>query len=344
MIKQFAVLKPGAMRVVLAVIVIAMHYAMFVGAPFVTRVDGVPVYGFFFLSGYWVSKLWDAKYVTCRNPIGTFYISRAWRIYPLGTLGTALMIGALYLTGNGSTVAAANVPISLLLGLPGYEINPPAWSLAIEVQFYLVAPFLLPLIKRPGWAAVAAIVTSAGWLLFALSIDSGPRSTLLHFGLPLVLGAIWANWRLDALAARLAPYSFGVLAFFGVVVNVAGFYLGLTEVEGFVRSQEMIVALLFFPAVAASLSVMSDEADRLLSDYAYPLYLFHFPAWLFVSWLLPNPFIALLPALALTAALSQLAILYIDRPLERRRREWVRGCATIEKRDAIPIAAVPDHY
>lgn len=322
---QFAVLKPGAMRVVLASIVIAMHYALFVGVPFVTPVDGVPVYGFFFLSGYWVSNLWDTKYLKCKNPIGTFYVSRAWRIYPLATIGTLLMICALYLTGNGQTVIPANIPISLLLGVPGYEINPPAWSLIIEVQFYLVAPFLFPLLKRPGWAGAAAVITFAGWLLFALAVDSGPRCTLLHFIFPFVLGGIWANWPQKKLADVLAPYGFGVLFFFGVAFNVAAFYFGIPQVDSLVRSQELVVAILFFPAVAASLSTTSDEMDRAISDYAYPLYLFHFPALLLTQWSLPVPSAALIPALLLTAVMSVLAIRFIDRPLERLRRKWVRG-------------------
>jgi len=257
------------------------------------------------------------------------------------------MICALYLTGNGHTITPADIPISLLLGIPGYEINPPAWSLIIEVQFYLIAPLLLPLLKRPGWAALAAIVTLAGWLLFALAIDSGPRSTLLHFLFPFVLGGVWANWPLNNLAARLAPYSFGVLFFFGVPVNVAAFYLGISPPDALVRSQEMIVAILFFPAVAASLATISDKADRTISDYAYPLYLLHWPAWLFVSWFLPNPFATLVPAMLLTAGMSLLAVRYIDQPLERHRKRWVRDRelsadkdAGIDDRKVIPIDAV----
>lgn len=323
------------MRVVLASIVIAMHYAMFCGTPFVTPVDGVPVYGFFFLSGYWISRLWDNEYLKSNSPLATFYVSRAWRIYPLATLGTALMIAALLLRDR--PVNFRDIPISLMLGVPGYEINPPAWSLIIEIQFYLVAPFLFPFLKLPAWAAIIATTTFAGWLLFALDIDSGPRSTLLHFVFPFVLGGIWANWPQERLADRLAPYSFGALIFFGIIFNAIAYVLGIPRVDSLVRSQEMIVALLFFPAVAASLSEKSDGFDRQLSNYAYPLYLFHFPAWFFMQWLLPNAMVTLLPAILLTVALSIATILLIDRPLELLRKRWVDSR---KARSAITVPAV----
>jgi peptidoglycan/LPS O-acetylase OafA/YrhL len=322
--KPSFVLKPGAMRVVLALIVMATHYVMFCGVPVVTRVDGVPVYGFFFLSGYWVSRLWENEYLKCDNPILTFYVSRALRIYPLATIGTVLMIAALVL--GGRPINLHDIPMSLLL-FPDHDINPPAWSLVVEVQFYLVAPFLFPLLKRPAWAALVAAIAFAGWLLFALGVDSGPRS-LLHFVFPFVLGGIWANWPFEKLAARLAPYSFGALIFFGIVFNVIAPVFGIEQIDGLVRSQEMLVALLFFPAVAASVSIESDARDRQLSNYAYPLYLFHFPAWVFVQSAIPSPVGALVLAILLTLTLIGLAIIFVDWPIEARRKKWVRSRST----------------
>jgi peptidoglycan/LPS O-acetylase OafA/YrhL len=86
------VLSPGALRLALAAMVVAAHYLPALGVPVSFLFDAVPVYGFFFLSGYWVARLWDEKYSRCRQPLLTFYFSRAWRIYPLATASTLLML------------------------------------------------------------------------------------------------------------------------------------------------------------------------------------------------------------------------------------------------------------
>jgi len=78
------VLHPGAMRLLLALIVIAVHYSQLAKLPIrLVPLDAVSVYGFFFLSGFWVCRLWDQKYSQTRAPLLTFYVSRTLRIYPL---------------------------------------------------------------------------------------------------------------------------------------------------------------------------------------------------------------------------------------------------------------------
>ena len=57
-----------------------------------TPLDGVAVDVFFALSGYWIARLWDASYSTLPSPISTFYVSRAWRIFPLALIGSLVMV------------------------------------------------------------------------------------------------------------------------------------------------------------------------------------------------------------------------------------------------------------
>lgn len=54
------------------------------------------------ISGFYMSLVWREKYSKLPNPIRTFYISRALRIYPLYfvVLGMALLMGFLASSNN----------------------------------------------------------------------------------------------------------------------------------------------------------------------------------------------------------------------------------------------------
>ena len=63
------VVPPGALRLIFASIVVVAHYSIFSGHHLPAPIDGVAVNGFFFLSGYWVTRLWDNTYSKLPSPI-----------------------------------------------------------------------------------------------------------------------------------------------------------------------------------------------------------------------------------------------------------------------------------
>jgi peptidoglycan/LPS O-acetylase OafA/YrhL len=76
-----------------------------------------------------------------------FYVDRFFRIYPLYIASLLLILGFTAVTGYGklyldpaSTVV--NLTVFWLNAHTTPIINPPAWSLATEAQFYMLLPFL----------------------------------------------------------------------------------------------------------------------------------------------------------------------------------------------------------
>lgn len=324
------ILPPGAMRLVLAGLVVWSHYAWLAGSSLYNVLEGVAVLGFFFLSGYWVANLWKTKYSRCRAPVLTFCASRMLRIYPQATLATLLMF---VLVGGGWQQLGWNL---LLVGVQfGEAIDPPVWSLAVEVQFYLLAP-LLSVVLRSRIAAAAILI--AGIVFFVRFSLGLTGSYLQHFIVPFALGVIYSRWPRHALAVKLAPWSLLAVLVFAIATNleIVRSLIPLdnhsTEVR---RLTSMIYHVLSLPLVAASLSTRSSVLDRGLGDLAYPVYLLHWPMFVLAGLMTP---VATVPiALLLTLASSLVIFWLVDRPLEAWRHEFVRR--RLERPGAGSVAA-----
>jgi peptidoglycan/LPS O-acetylase OafA/YrhL len=152
---SYLVLRPGALCLALAFVVVGTHVG-WLDSPS----DGLAVAGFFMLSGCWVARLWDERYAHSTSPLLTFYLSRAWRIYPLAAIGT--------LTGYAFAGAPWPALVRDLLLLPrlGVErpIDLPLWSLVVEAQFYAVAPVLFAALRRRPWAAAMVVASLGCWV------------------------------------------------------------------------------------------------------------------------------------------------------------------------------------
>ena len=116
------------------------------------------------ISGFYMSMVWTTKYSTYPNPIRTFYISRVLRIYPLYFtvvlltifLGIFVKIHPFQYSLTHEISLASKIWVyvtqitlvgmesSIFYGLDGYWISPVAWSLGLELTFYLLVPFLIP--------------------------------------------------------------------------------------------------------------------------------------------------------------------------------------------------------
>jgi len=60
--------------------------------------------------------------------------------------------------------------------LPGSSITylPPAWSISVEWQFYLVAPFLFAFLKRPGSRLVLLLLLLVEVRVLCMAQGFGP--------------------------------------------------------------------------------------------------------------------------------------------------------------------------
>ena len=202
----------------------------------------------------------------------------------------------------------------------GALLNPPAWSLAIELQFYLVAPFLI-------WALryrVALVATLTVGFVFWLVYASGTGQIyLIHFIFLFALGIAFAQRPMNGRAVALSPYSLVALALCGIAAADATIGALITE-HGLLRFAAIATGLLGLPYVAASLTRKSHAGDRVLGDLAYPVYLLHWPVKIVVVEWFPASF-KLPVAITLTMILSLAVYALLDRPLEKLRRKFVEA-------------------
>jgi peptidoglycan/LPS O-acetylase OafA/YrhL len=307
---------PGATRLVLAVTVVVSHYFLMSGNPLAVPADAVAVDGFFFLSGYWIARLWNERYLRCRGPLFTFYCSRLLRIYPIATASTLLMF---WVAGGSWDQLLSNLVLIDAVQGEG-PLNPPSWSIAIELQFYAIAPLLVVLLRN-NIAAVAVLTTGlAFWLIYATGVmHIFVANFIFLFG----LGIWFSNRARHETAARLVPFCLAGILIFCLVAGipaVQGELLGYGMTR---RLAGIALGMLCLPCVAASLSKKSHSFDRVLGDLSYPVYLFHWPAFVIAGRLIATEQIPL--AVGLTVVVTLFAYTLIDRPFEIVRYNFVES-------------------
>lgn len=221
----------------------------------------------------------------------SFYVRRYFRISPLYYL---LLIPAYLLlplyrvwrySANGdmgmlTPVSWAHVlaHLSYIYGLiPQYHASMPIpdWSISLEMQFYLVFPFLMLLVLRFGWTAVS-LLCGAIWVVANLpQLGYAARFDLPS---PLVLsliwfaiGMVWAGEYARKGAIPTRALLVGLLLVF-VTWDLHGILLGLGI--GFVLFTRAEVAWVGAIAVWTR-GLLSSRVAVFMADASYSVYLVH---------------------------------------------------------------------
>jgi peptidoglycan/LPS O-acetylase OafA/YrhL len=329
---------PGILRLYLAAAVVAQH----LGVPWLGTLS---VLLFFVLSGYWICALWKSKYRRCRQPYWTFMLSRYWRLLPV-YLTCVLLAGLCLWRFSGwwqSWTTHFTDPRWVLsnLFILGCASQPrfilAAWSLDVEMQFYLIAPIVIFLTYGitkgvAGRAAVAVLfgLCVLGFLCLPLGVNLG--AYLLFFAAGCALAHL--RWRPSiavALPCALAAFAIylGTL-YLAPSSNVASYWsTGASDL----RWPALAFVAFAFPAIAWLLEQKSDHLDRILGDLAYPVYLFHLIPFLLLDHVRRFHNMAA-PGrdavdIALVAIGSLAIYLLIDKPIERKRRKYIAQKAAL---------------
>lgn len=297
----------GFLRLFLALSVIAGH-------------SNTPVFGFwgvsgwyavnafFVISGFYMAMVLNEKYKELSSV--TFYKSRIFRLFPTYYVGLilalvvsysaisihfdTLSIGSkiyfifqnIFIVGQdlayvfcvGTSTGVCAHPVAM-------TINPPAWSLAVELGFYLIAPFILKSAKKTYlFFAVGCVY------LLLLNGVSFPTSALSLLG----------DWLAPVGAANLPVFNYyfypSSFIFFGGGALVYHLSKRVSEPSYFL-SIATVLALAFTTTVmpfwhllffAISIPVVfkytkSNRVDRLVGELSYPAYILHFPILLFLK-------------------------------------------------------------
>lgn len=297
------------LRLFLAWVVLCGHLHAFTGyaegwlAAFHAFGGKAAVMGFLLVSGYSIAASLE------RNP-SQFYARRFLRIYPL-YFCAVLLAGLVQLTvseveatkmppivspdGRDLKTFVGNFALLQTFVVKPVSYNGPLWSLAIEVFYYALGPLFFRL--RTPWL-IALVVFSLVCSVLPRRDDLG----LIYFVLYKLnaLKYLWC-WLLGFMMRTrpsAAVYALGLGATATLfmrddtteVLSVATYLISLAVVFGATRIR-----------MPAKLHKVSDY----LGDLSYPLYLFHFPVFVYVLANLDtqSPWPHLAAALALTVVL-----------------------------------------
>lgn len=316
---------------------------------------------FFVISGFLITSLLLREHgATDRIRIGEFWRRRARRLLPALALvltvcaTAAWFIGGDVLVGLGTQLLGAATFsynwLSISAGSGYFSDSTPelfrnVWSLAVEEQFYVLWPLLLPLfllIPRAWGRAGATLLlagASAAWM--AVVVASGDDTTRAYFGTDthsfgILLGVALA-FALPAMLRRAAPLTgatraavtglgaAAVTGLVGIALIAAG--TGAATFPGVLVAASVLTVV----AITASVwpgSTFGTRIDarplRWIGDRSYGIYLWHWPLLVLVvaaaqgtapaagvpAWLS-------LMVLLLTLVLAELSYRCVEMPVRR---------------------------
>ena len=282
---------------------------------------------FFTLSGFLLSMpLWRAKTGVNRPPaIDAYWLRRIVRIVPAYYLClTALLIwnGALFDADEFTNVLLHYLFVFNYSNDYFYDFNPPFWTLAVEMQFYVLLPLMFMLVRRCrtafAWFAFVALAVIAYGAHVALlrgiignelvadaMLPSGAPGVVLTHSLlahlpHFLFGVIAAGYQIITRGrAEAGGYSLGadvicviaVVGTFALVGTDLGIAWSPDEARYFwpLQSLAFVVLLLAAPRAPFVGGLLGSAPLRYAGRISYGIYLFHYPVMRLVEKLLAVP-------------------------------------------------------
>jgi peptidoglycan/LPS O-acetylase OafA/YrhL len=292
---------------------------------------------FFALSGFLLARPWlqAARGEAAAPHVGRYLVRRAARILPayyaaLG-LGTLVLLG----TDNGRLPQGREIPALLLLvqnwsASAQEKLVPPAWTLCVEVSFYLVLPLAGLVLLRWGTTARRQLALVAGAVVASVAFNAVVSAWLpaqWHRTLPGAGYAFALGTAAAVVAGAWRPRRGGRVA-----LTTAALALAVVDAladktwhaPGMALVRDLPAAIgfaLLLVAVAAGPSRLLGSAPlRWLGSRSYALYLVHYPVILLFTarHALPQSSApATLLVLAAALVLSELLTRAVEQPIVR---------------------------
>ncbi|OUL94255.1 hypothetical protein CA601_08995 [Paraburkholderia hospita] len=328
---------PGSFRFLLASVVVVYHYSSL-------GIGHTPVYLFFLLSGFWVYMMWNRKYENSRDPYLTFVLSRIWRLAPVFILCSTIAVAGVIVLPQfiapvnafSELTAHAFVSSFILLGYNTAAGAPlvPAWSLDVELQFYLIAPWLIVLLRRRPLMACAACVMACVVSIAVFRGGASP-SYLPWFVVGMLAAQYPSLWGRRWLAASSACATLIVILAFWLIPVLRHALLGGAHPDAtYIAYNPLLniaLALTALPFALQTVRTRGGAIDRFLSDASYSLYLLHWLPIFFASHYFPqlateSEWIRRLVTgcmIGATYIASLCVTAFIDRPLNQSRARFI---------------------
>jgi peptidoglycan/LPS O-acetylase OafA/YrhL len=370
----------GTIRFLLALSVVAAHVRDLPFGVELGSVKAVQA--FYIISGFLIAMVWTRKYSRQPNGLFLFYSNRAARIYILYfvVLVISIVVAQIIKTtthnypGYFGSQPHAILPYKIFVnafifgsswaywlgfddatGLyftmdfttspyPVWSVMSlaPAWTLDLELTFYLLAPFLVKLRLRYIFGIIAAsLMARFAWYAMGHVVDPWIYR-FFPFEIGLFLAGV-AAYRVSSALAWKPSASVLAAVYLCLVVSVIDYTdLGLPH--------GLYASFIYLFAFAAAIPYVFEltrswKVDRFLADMSFPLYLAHWPVsgiwfyfrdYLHLSAVWPN-YSGLMPTI-LSIAAAALLVIFLERPVERWRASRV---AFAQAKAALPLAIAP---
>lgn len=327
----------GYFRFILALIVCSNHLSSFGGA------GRYAVFSFYILSGFLMTTILNEKYGLSPSGIGRYALNRLLRIYPIYLLALSLAIASLFYFNNESSVSIEptfTLPTDslswvkniLLIGMNFMHMErviPPAWTLYVEVSFYMIIPLVMLLGRKAIWIW---FIGSVAYHIFLLTSGSYPNfdwnqryGTVMAGSLGFSLGCLASTYKNRIIISPVAGLlSLTAIAFIHIFA-AWGFGEQVSSIRQFFTS----VIFNYLNLVCSSIAVLflfsrkESSLSRKTGDFSYPLYLVHIPCCYIVfmaSGYQARSTYLFLSSMALSLIVSYLLILVERRVNVIRRR------------------------
>jgi peptidoglycan/LPS O-acetylase OafA/YrhL len=274
----------GGFRLILAIMVVATHTLHYpAGWP---NIGGVAVAVFFFISGFLMPLAFESNYKFdhFRDRAAHFWLNRFFRIYPWYWLSIMLPLALVLLKGPRNaaqesyfepTVLLQNF---LLLGLNQEQLwghyiryNNPAWTLDIELQYYLLVPALVWAYARAPVMSIFGMALASLTSLYLMAVPAGITGIDWSF---LASSSLFIGGFLyfQAIKSKLVQRT-GYLPLAG-----AAFLLVSAWLPDPIRLAGITLGLILIAAHLLNIELRSKEGgvSRFLGNLSYPVYIFHF--------------------------------------------------------------------
>jgi peptidoglycan/LPS O-acetylase OafA/YrhL len=313
---------------------------------------------FFVISGLLIGGiLLDHRHSTAM--VKTFYLRRALRIWPLYFFLVLLLAGPTYAMGFPAQARylpfwsyllfVQNIPMSL--GYWALFAYAPLWSIAVEEQFYLAAPFLArkASLRKIKWillvtvcSAIAArmVCLSSTWLNDAFTLCRLDAIAIGFFGALIIRKEVvllrkLLNARcLWLLAILMMPGFLAIavssnlpLALGALTPSYVAIFLLVVLLLATQESPALLKRVLRHPLLVAS------------GKFCYFLYLFHLTILYNVELVFENPLLARLVSLPVCLGLGFISWRFFESPLIAIGHRWSYSSASQPARLSGPLAS-----
>jgi peptidoglycan/LPS O-acetylase OafA/YrhL len=290
---------------------------------------------FFVLSGFLLAQPWVAAARGERPPPAVWrYVQRRLaRIGPAYWVALAGTLALLHGTGHGRDIALSDVPKFVLFLENVFpetrnQLDPPMWSLHVEVSFYVVLPLIglaLMRARRPLLVCLALVVAGLTWTSAGVT-HHWPAEVM--WTLPSYLATFGCGIAAAVVRARPPRWIVEIVLWVGAAVVIGDCWWHTTGYSELNRALRDLPAAIGFAAVLWALSlrgsrVLASAPLRALGTLSYGVYLWHYPViyWLQMHDVFPDRFV---PALArivpLTLLLAAASWFCVERPALRLGR------------------------